>query len=219
VLKASESGRSSGRRRNHPRLVREQHRVAWRGAGDVMRSFVLLAAIVATVASAAWAGIDIGPAVGSTAPALVAVDMAGAPRTLGSIAGPKGTVLVFFRSAKWCPYCQRQLNELKAATGPLARRGYRLAAISYDAPSTLAGFAARQTIDYTLLSDTGSKMIDAYKLRDPQYAEGSFAYGVPKPAIFVLDRNGVVRGKLAEEGYKSRPPVAAITALLDTLKP
>ena len=185
-----------------------------------MRAFVPLAAIVATLAAVgAQAGIDIGPAVGSTAPKLVAVDMSGTPRTLASIAGPQGTVLVFFRSAKWCPYCQRQLNELKAATAPLAKRGYRLAAISYDAPATLAGFAARQAIDYTLLSDSGSKMIDAYKLRDPQYPEGNFAYGVPKPAIFVLDRGGVVRGKLAEEGYKTRPPVDAIVALLDTLKP
>lgn len=185
-----------------------------------MRGIVPLAAIVATLAaSAAQAGIDIGPAVGTKAPALVAADMAGAPRTLASIAGRNGTVLVFFRSAKWCPYCQRQLTELKAATGPLAKRGYKLAAISYDAPATLAGFAARQTIDYTLLSDAGSTMIDAYKLRDPQYPEGHFAYGVPKPAIFVLDRGGVVRGKLAEDGYKTRPPVEAIVALLDTLKP
>ncbi len=185
-----------------------------------MRGLVPLAAIVATLAAAgAQAGIDIGPAVGSTAPALVAVDMTGAPRTLASIAGPKGTVLVFFRSAKWCPYCQRQLTELKAATGPLAKRGYQLAAISYDAPATLASFSVHQTLDYTLLSDAGSKMIDAYKLRDPQYPEGSFAYGVPKPAIFVLDRRGVVRGKLAEEGYKTRPPVTAIVELVDTLKP
>ncbi len=59
-------------------------------------------------------------------------------------------------------------------------------------------------------SDPGSKTIDAWALRDPQYAADSFAYGVPSPAIFVLDRTGVIRAKLAEDGYKVRPTVAAI---------
>ncbi len=183
-----------------------------------MRSFIPVAAIVATLAAAADAtAIDIGPAVGSVAPALAATDSAGAPRTLASIAGRNGTVLVFFRSAKWCPFCQRQLTELKAASAPLATRGYRLAAISYDSPETLASFAAKQGIDYMLLSDAGSKTIDAYGIRDPQYAKGHFADGVPMPAIFVLDARGVIRAKLAEEGYRTRPPVTAVVAMVDAL--
>ena len=185
-----------------------------------MRSFLSVAAVVALLAAAAPAlanAIDIGPAVGTTAPRLVAVDTAGKPRDLASIAGPKGTVLVFFRSARWCPFCQKQLTDLKAATKPLAQRGDRLAAISYDTPAQLAEFAAKVGVDYTLLSDKGSAMIDVYGLRDPAYPAGNFAYGVPKPAIFVLDTGGVVRGKLAEEGYKTRPPVAVVLAAVDAL--
>lgn len=184
-----------------------------------MQPLISVAAIVALLAAVpALAGIDIGPAVGSTAPALSVVDAGGKPQSLKTIAANKGTVLMFFRSAKWCPYCQHQLIEFKDAAAPLAARGYRLAAVSYDAPETLSTFAAKQGIGYLLLSDAGSKTIDAFGLRDPQYPATSFAFGVPKPAIFVIDAKGVVRGKLAEEGYKVRPPVAAVLALVDSLK-
>ena len=177
-----------------------------------MRVTPITAIIAVLAAVPAVAGIDVGPAVGTLAPALAptVTDAAGQPATLKSIAGPKGTVLVFFRSVKWCPYCQHQMIELKDAAGPLAKRGYALAAISYDPPEVQAAFAAKQGIGFTFLSDPGSKTIDAWKLRDPQYAPDSFAYGVPRPVVFIIDRRGIVRAKLAEEGYKVRPTVASI---------
>lgn len=180
-----------------------------------------LATIVALLAAVpALAGIDIGPAVGVAAPALAprVVDSTGRPATLGSIRGRKGTVLVFFRSVKWCPYCQHQMIEFRDAAAPLAQRGYNLAAISYDPPEVLTSFAAKQGIGFTLLSDPGSATIDGWKLRDSQYAPDSFAYGVPRPAIFVLDTKGVVRAKLAEDGYKVRPTVAAVLSVVDGVR-
>lgn len=160
---------------------------------------------------------DVGPRVGSRAPAFSAKDAAGAPRTLRSLMGEKGLVLVFHRSARWCPYCQAQLISLRDAQAPLAQRGYKLAAISYDAPDVLRTFAKRRDIGYVLLSDEGSKTIDAFGLRDPQYKAGSMAYGVPQPAIFIISPQGVIRAKLAEEGYKTRPPLEAVLAALDQL--
>lgn len=43
----------------------------------------------------------LGPQIGSTAPAITGVDQFGKPRTLTSIYGPNGAMLVFFRSADW----------------------------------------------------------------------------------------------------------------------
>jgi peroxiredoxin len=171
-------------------------------------------AIATFVAGPAVAQIP-GPAIGSSVPALEAVRSDGKAVALADIVGAKGTVLVFFRSAKWCPYCQAQLIALKDAVEPLALRGYTLAAISYDPPDVLTSFAKRQGISYALLSDTNSRMIDAFKLRDPQYKPDSFAYGVPQPSIFVISPNGIVQSKLAEEGYKNRPPVATVIAEVD----
>ena len=44
---------------------------------------------------------DPGPAVGDRLPAFEAIDQGGRTRTFASLRGPKGLVLVFFRSADW----------------------------------------------------------------------------------------------------------------------
>ena len=45
--------------------------------------------------------IKTGPAAGSPAPDFSALDQAGHTQTLKSIMGPKGAMLVFYRSADW----------------------------------------------------------------------------------------------------------------------
>jgi peroxiredoxin len=179
---------------------------------------MLAAAIVLVAGSAALAAdFDIGPAVGAQAPALQVTDAAGKPQSIAALSGTKGVVLMFFRSAKWCPYCQAQLIAMKAAPEALAARGYTLAAISYDDPAVLADFAARRHINYALLSDKGSTTIDAWALRDPQYKPESMAFGVPTPGIFVTAADGTIRAKLAEAGYKTRPAMEAVLAAIDAL--
>ncbi len=183
----------------------------------MMRLLAVMGVALALSAAAPPPAYDIGPAVGATIPALQVTDATGKAQTLKTVTGPKGVVLVFFRSAKWCPFCQAQLMSMKGAPEQLATRGYKMAAISYDAPETLAKFAAARDIAYPLLSDTGSKTIDAFKIRDPQYPTDSFAFGVPEPAIFIVSSKGVVRAKLAEKGYRTRPPLEAVLAAIDAL--
>jgi peroxiredoxin len=171
---------------------------------------------IATAATmfAVTASAQLAP--GAKAPArFSAIDTAGKARTLSSLSGQKGVVLVFFRSAKWCPFCQAQLKSIKALQAPLAKRGFTLAAISYDSAEELAKFARAQAIGYPLLSDGKSTMIDAFGLRDPAYAKGSFAYGVPKASTYVIDRTGTVRWRTIATDYKIRDDNAAILAAVD----
>lgn len=166
------------------------------------------------VSAAAW---DVGPPVGAKVPALHATDLKGAPVSVRELSGKNGLVLVFFRSAKWCPYCQRQLMDLKNAPGPLGERGYKLAAVSYDPTDVLTQFTDKWAIPYPLLSDQGSTTIDAWKLRDVRYKPDSFAWGVPYASIYVISPKGVLKAKLAEEDYKTRPPLSAVLAAIDGL--
>jgi peroxiredoxin len=177
----------------------------------------LAAALAAFAAPGPVAASELGPALGGRAPALTVRDSGGAATSLKGIAGPKGVVLVFTRSAKWCPYCQAQLIALKDAVEPLAKRGFRVAALSYDSPAILARFAKARAIPYALLSDEGSVTIDAFGLRDPDYRPGHYASGVPRPAIFVLAPNGTVLAKLAEESYQNRPTLEAVLDSVDRL--
>ena len=124
----------------------------------------------------------LGPSIGGKVPDIGAPpDQTGTQRPLASLMGEKGLVLFFFRSADWCPFCQAQMMDLNTGVAAIERRGYKMAGISFDSPQILSTFIERRGIKYTLLSDPKSEIIDRYKLRDPQYAEGSFAYGVPRP--------------------------------------
>lgn len=180
-----------------------------------MRAAILLA-LAAPLAAVATAAAATTISVGAHVPRdFSAVDSTGKPRNFASITGKKGVVLVFFRSAAWCPYCQKQLKDIKALPAELDKRGYSLAAISYDATDKLASFAQKQGVNYTLLSDAGSKQIDAFGLRDTSYPKDSFAYGVPRATILVIGKNGVVKKMLSTDDYKIRPDNAAILAAVD----
>lgn len=45
--------------------------------------------------------VPTGPAVGATIPALEVNDLNGKAQTLATLTGPKGLMLVFFRSSDW----------------------------------------------------------------------------------------------------------------------
>jgi peroxiredoxin len=175
----------------------------------------LMLALMATF-GVARAADDLGPATGSRLPDIgTPLDQTGKPRNLGSLMGEKGIVLLFFRSAAWCPYCQAQLIELNTGVADMEKRGYRLTGLSYDAPDVLEGFVAKRGLTYTLLSDPKSEVIDRFGLRDPQYAAGSKAYGVPRPIIFIVARDGTIKAKLFEDTFKKRPPLALVIETLD----
>jgi hypothetical protein len=62
---------------------------------------LLAAGILATALLAAPAAIPTGPEVGSAVPDFAAVDQFGKTQSLRTILGPKGALLVFYRSADW----------------------------------------------------------------------------------------------------------------------
>jgi peroxiredoxin len=189
-----------------------------------MTSFRTVLRLTAILVSVVFFGVttsfaeDLGPAIGTKAPDIgTRLDQSGKPHQLSDLMGRNGLVLFFFRSADWCPFCQAQLVDINGGVAEIEKRGYRLAGLSYDSPEVLETFTAKRHLTYTLLSDPKSEIIDRYNLRDPQYPAGSRAYGVPRPIIFVLDPQGVIKAKLFEESFKNRPPVSSVLSRLDEL--
>ena len=174
-----------------------------------------VAAATIGTAQPAPATAAIGPAVGArVATGAALTDSSGKKTTLATVAHGKPVMVILFRSAKWCPYCQGQLKSLGPVAAAAKAKGVGFIAVSYDSPADLAAFAAKQNLAFPLYSDTGSKMIDALKLRDPRYPADSFAYGVPYPTTLLLDAKGTVKGKTIETEYKIRPSNADLIALL-----
>ena len=89
--------------------------------------------------------------------------------------------------------------------------------MTYDAVDDLAEFAEEREIGYALLSDKGSKTIDALGIRNEQFEAGHGAYGVALPGILFVDASGVVRLKRAHEDYRTRPPFDEVLEAMRTL--
>lgn len=161
---------------------------------------------------------DLGPAIGQRLPVpLDSRDHQGQPRNFEALSGENGLVLIFARSVEWCPYCQRQAIEANQHTGDFQSMGLGLALMTYDPVEKLARFAARQAIGYPLLSDEGSRIIDGFGLRNDTYGPDSVAFGVAHPAIFIIDKAGVVRAKLVEGGIDPHPSMQDILAAASPL--
>jgi len=96
---------------------------------------------------------------------------------------------------------QRDLKSIEDA-------GIQLVGISYDDTKVLKTFSDRNKIGFPLLSDPGSKTIEAYHIRN-EAAKGK-AVGVPNPGTFIVDRDGVIRAKLFLEGYRERHTTEAL---------
>ena len=97
---------------------------------------------------------------------------------------------------------------------------YAISVDASDASKTLAEKIASDghgAINFPLLSDKEHRVIDAYGLHDPAY-DGHEFDGIPKAAVYVIDKNGVVRWSRVETDYRERPTNEQIRAAIDSLK-
>ena len=175
-------------------------------------AFLALGLVLFASAARAVPGLEVG----TRAPAFALPSAQGQEMSLQTLLKKGPVALVFYRSADWCPYCIRQLKDLKARRADFASAGIQLVGISYDSPETLAKAVAKNGLDLTLLADVGSKTIDAYGIRN-ETLKGRAA-GVPHPTIFIVDREGVIRAKLQRDGYKDRPEADGIIAAVKSLR-
>ena len=143
------------------------------------------------------------------------MDETGTKRSFADLTGENGLVLVFHRSAQWCPFCKMQLIDMNAQRAMIEDKGYNIAAISYDSVEDLKKFDSRYKVNFPLLSDEGSKTIKAFGIFNEEHEEGSRAYGVPHPTIFVVNADKVIKSSIAEEGYRKRPSVEAVLELIE----
>jgi len=129
--------------------------------------------------------------------------------------GPNGLMLVFYRSADWCPYGKTQLAELQTRAADLAKNGIGLAAVSYDAVPILADFSKRRRITFPLLSDPRSATIRRYGILNTTVPEtNQQSHGIPFPGTFMLNTQGVVTSRFFEQAYQERSTVGSIMARL-----
>ena len=147
--------------------------------------------------------------------------------------GGQPAVLVFYRGG-WCPYCNTQLSGLRLIRGDLDALGFRLIAISPDSPEHLKKTLEDQTLDYTLLSDSGAEAMRGFGIGyevDAATREKLTRYGIdlnarsgeahhvlPVPGVFVVDGEGVVQFAYVHPDYTVRLPQDVVLAAAKAVK-
>lgn len=156
--------------------------------------------------------------IGETAPDFTLSDQNGKQITLSEAKMP--VVLVFYRGY-WCPFCGRQLADLRSLLKPDEK--VALYAVSIDPAEKSLGLMKKIAkdekgeVNYSLLSDPNHQTIDAYGVFDPTYIGEKFE-GIPHPAVFILDKNRKIMWTKVESDYKKRPTNDEIRAELNKLK-
>ncbi|MDT8427565.1 MAG: peroxiredoxin family protein [Pseudomonadales bacterium] len=148
--------------------------------------------------------------VGDQFPPISAPDQNGKQRTLADLVGEKGVVLLLNRSFDWCPYCINQLKNLNEVAAQFEQLGFGIATMTYDPVSTLKEVEIDHGTGFPLLQDVDTQHFGALDILNKSYQPGDRAYGIPEPGIFILDPNGTILLKFAEESYQIRPDFADV---------
>ena len=96
---------------------------------------------------------------------------------------------------------QKDIQKIKDA-------GLQVVGVSYDSPEVLKAFAEKSGIEFPLLSDAGSKTIDAYGIRNKEMDGVKYGVkdltGIPHPGTYIIDKDRKVAAKLFLEKYAQR---------------
>jgi len=145
----------------------------------------------------------------------------GAPVSLQALIMQKPSIVLFYRGG-WCPYCNRQLAEIKDIEKDLVEMGYQVLAISPESPANLQEQKLETEFAVTLLSDDKLAAIrgfgvgfyvpgetkDKYKSKwniQLTDEEGSDRAVLPAPALFIADKTGLIKFNYVNPNYKVRP--------------
>jgi peroxiredoxin len=170
-----------------------------------------------------------GLAVNTAAPDFTAPDQNGKSFHLKSML-QKGPVLLVFYRGQWCPYCNKELKSLEDSLVLITGRGATLVAVTPELGENVSKTIAKTGAKYPILHDEGLKIMKSYDVAyavdstwtsrymkfgvDVAKNNGSNGNNLPVPAVYVIDRKGVIVYRFFEPDFRIRPSVAEMASHL-----
>jgi peroxiredoxin len=136
----------------------------------------------------------------------------GEPRTLSSRRG-RAVVLLFYRGP-WCGVCHQHLGKVRKRLAEIQELGAEVVAVYPGKVEHLRPHVLESKVPFPVLADEGSAVIDLYGVRN-RWA--LFHRGIPHPATYVIDRDGVVRFADVRHQHFFRIPVGTLVAQVRAL--
>jgi peroxiredoxin len=138
--------------------------------------------------------------VGSKAPDFTLTNQERQPVTLSEQRG-RPVVLAFFPAA-FSSVCQKELCTFRDSLARLGQAKAQVYGISVDTFFTLKAFHDQQQLSFPLLSDFNKQAIRDYGV----FNEDMIGLkGIAKRAVFVIDKDGVVRHREVLEDARNEP--------------
>jgi len=170
------------------------------------------------------------PKVGEKALDFTLLDQLGRPVSLAGVLEQGPVVLIFYRG-EWCPYCNVMLRTFGLRAADFSQHGARLVAVSPQTPDNSLTMAEKHSLEFPVLSDEGGAVIGTYGLKyevtahelykaggaDLDTFNGEGRWILPAPAVFVVDREGIVRFVSVNGDYTQRAEPDEALAALDSL--
>ena len=150
--------------------------------------------------------------VGSKAPDFTLTNQDRQPVTLSQLRG-QPVVLAFFPAA-FSSVCQKELCTFRDSMAQLNRAKAQVFGISVDTFFTLKAFQDQQQLNFQLLSDFNKQAIRDYGV----FNEDMIGLkGIAKRAVFVIDKDGVVRHREVLDDARNEPSYQKVFDSLNTL--
>ena len=150
--------------------------------------------------------------VGAKAPDFTLTNQDREPVTLSAQRG-RPVVLAFFPAA-FSSVCTKELCTFRDRLASLNQANAQVFGISVDTFFTLKAFQADQKLTFPLLSDFNKQAIRDYGV----FNEDMIGLkGIAKRAVFVLDRDGIVRYREVLDDARNEPGYEKVFAVLAAL--
>ncbi len=150
--------------------------------------------------------------VGTRAPDFTLVDQDRTPVTLSALAG-RPIVLVFFPGA-FSSTCTAELCTFNNNMARLNAAHAQVFGISVDTFFALKAFRDSQHLTFPLLSDFNKEVIRQY---DVFFEDMIGLKGLAKRAVFVIDKDGIIRHRQVVEDARNEPDYDQVFAALAAL--
>jgi len=150
------------------------------------------------------ANFKLGPEIGTPLPGLQANHKGRRVIMIEEFSGGNGTILIALRSLDWCAYCKNQMIKLQEHKPYFDLYGIGLVAITYDNEDAQQPFIERHGITIPVLSDTQSRSFHALGILNQDDQPEDSEYGLPHPGAIIVNRDGIIMGKLFAENPNLR---------------
>lgn len=132
--------------------------------------------------------------------------------SLSSLHADGSVVLAFFPAA-FTGVCEKELCTFRDSLAAFGDLNAKVVGLSVDAPFSNAAFAAKNAIEFPILSDYTRETVRAYGVALDNFA-GMPGYTASKRAVFIVNKDGLVTYEWIGPNPGVEPDYAAVQAAL-----